>query len=152
LAQAHGESNRIKGFKTIALHRRQEDTSFLRRKRADLIMPDAGAINQRGRVSSEQLPPYLIQSRPQCPANIPNALRTESLILCVQELLNVERGQLRLGGCIRHRAKPVKRPRSNRPDEALSHFWFQAVIGLTQFVIALGMLVGYHKAGVWGAF
>lgn len=29
---------------------------------------------------------------------------------------------------------------------------FQAVIGLTQFVIALGMLVGYHKAGVWGAF
>ena len=29
---------------------------------------------------------------------------------------------------------------------------FQAVIGLTQFVVALGMLVGYRRAGVWGAF
>ncbi|HEY8841687.1 MAG TPA: hypothetical protein VIO80_13780, partial [Candidatus Dormibacteraeota bacterium] len=27
------------------------------------------------------------------------------------------------------------------------YVWFQAVIGLTQFVIALGMLVGYHNAG-----
>lgn len=28
----------------------------------------------------------------------------------------------------------------------------QAVVGLFQFVIALGMLAGYRKAGVWGAF
>jgi hypothetical protein len=29
---------------------------------------------------------------------------------------------------------------------------FQAVVGLIQFVIALAMLAGYRKAGVWGAF
>src|SRR5260370_3559027 len=29
---------------------------------------------------------------------------------------------------------------------------FQAVVGLIQFVIALAMLVGYRKTGVWGAF
>lgn len=29
---------------------------------------------------------------------------------------------------------------------------FQGVIGLLQFAIALAMLVGYRKAGVWGAF
>ena len=29
---------------------------------------------------------------------------------------------------------------------------FQAVIGIIQFGIALGMLVGYRKSGVWGAF
>jgi hypothetical protein len=29
---------------------------------------------------------------------------------------------------------------------------FQTVIGLIQFVIAVGMLVGYHKRGIWGAF
>jgi len=28
----------------------------------------------------------------------------------------------------------------------------QAAIGLVQFVIGLGMLVGFRKAGVWGAF
>jgi len=28
----------------------------------------------------------------------------------------------------------------------------QLVVGLIQFVIALAMLVGYRKAGVWGAF
>jgi hypothetical protein len=28
----------------------------------------------------------------------------------------------------------------------------QAVVGLIQFVIALAMLAGYRKAGVWGAF
>ena len=28
----------------------------------------------------------------------------------------------------------------------------QAVVGLIQFVIALAMLVGYRKAGVWSAF
>jgi hypothetical protein len=28
----------------------------------------------------------------------------------------------------------------------------QAVVGLLQFVIALGMLAGYRKAGIWGAF
>jgi hypothetical protein len=28
----------------------------------------------------------------------------------------------------------------------------QAVVGLIQFVIALAMLNGYRKAGVWGAF
>jgi hypothetical protein len=28
----------------------------------------------------------------------------------------------------------------------------QAVVGLIQFVIALAMLVGYRKTGVWGAF
>jgi hypothetical protein len=28
----------------------------------------------------------------------------------------------------------------------------QAAIGLEQFVIGLGMLVGFRKAGVWGAF
>jgi hypothetical protein len=28
----------------------------------------------------------------------------------------------------------------------------QAVVGLIQFVIALAMLSGYRKAGVWGAF
>jgi hypothetical protein len=28
----------------------------------------------------------------------------------------------------------------------------QAVVGLLQFVIALGMLAGYRRAGVWGAF
>lgn len=28
----------------------------------------------------------------------------------------------------------------------------QAVVGLSQFVIALAMLFGYRKAGVWGAF
>jgi hypothetical protein len=28
----------------------------------------------------------------------------------------------------------------------------QAVVGLTQFVIALAMLAGYRKAGIWGAF
>ncbi|HET8906717.1 MAG TPA: hypothetical protein VFN11_07110 [Ktedonobacterales bacterium] len=28
----------------------------------------------------------------------------------------------------------------------------QVVVGLSQFVIALAMLVGYRKAGVWGAF
>ena len=27
---------------------------------------------------------------------------------------------------------------------------FQAVVGLSQFVIALAMLAGYRKAGVWG--
>jgi hypothetical protein len=27
----------------------------------------------------------------------------------------------------------------------------QAVLGLIQFVIALAMLAGYHKAGIWGA-
>ena len=29
---------------------------------------------------------------------------------------------------------------------------FQAVVGLIQFGIALAMLAGYRKAGVWGAF
>ena len=29
---------------------------------------------------------------------------------------------------------------------------FQVVVGLIQFVIALVMLAGYRKAGVWGAF
>jgi hypothetical protein len=29
---------------------------------------------------------------------------------------------------------------------------FQMAIGLIQFVIALAMLAGYRKAGVWGAF
>jgi hypothetical protein len=29
---------------------------------------------------------------------------------------------------------------------------FQAVVGLVQFVIALVMLAGYRRAGVWGAF
>lgn len=29
---------------------------------------------------------------------------------------------------------------------------FQVVVGLIQFVIALAMLAGYRKAGVWGAF
>ena len=29
---------------------------------------------------------------------------------------------------------------------------FQAVVGLIQFVIALAMLTGYRKTGVWGAF
>jgi hypothetical protein len=29
---------------------------------------------------------------------------------------------------------------------------FQAVVGLIQFVIALAMLAGFRKAGVWGAF
>jgi len=29
---------------------------------------------------------------------------------------------------------------------------FQGVVGLVQFVIALAMLAGYRKAGVWGAF
>jgi hypothetical protein len=29
---------------------------------------------------------------------------------------------------------------------------FQAVVGLIQFVIALAMLAGYRKAGVWGAY
>jgi hypothetical protein len=29
---------------------------------------------------------------------------------------------------------------------------FQVVIGLIQFVIALAMLAGYRKAGVWGSF
>jgi hypothetical protein len=28
----------------------------------------------------------------------------------------------------------------------------QAVVGLLQFAIALGMLAGYRRAGVWGAF
>ena len=28
----------------------------------------------------------------------------------------------------------------------------QAVVGLIQFIIALAMLAGYRKAGVWGAF
>ena len=28
----------------------------------------------------------------------------------------------------------------------------QSVVGLAQFVIALAMLAGYRKAGVWGAF
>lgn len=28
----------------------------------------------------------------------------------------------------------------------------QAVVGLVQFVIALAMLAGYRKAGIWGAF
>ncbi|HEV2461856.1 MAG TPA: hypothetical protein VGS80_26160 [Ktedonobacterales bacterium] len=28
----------------------------------------------------------------------------------------------------------------------------QAVVGLIQFVIALAMLAGYRKAGIWGAF
>jgi hypothetical protein len=28
---------------------------------------------------------------------------------------------------------------------------FQAVVGLIQFVIALAMLVGYRKSGVWGS-
>ena len=28
----------------------------------------------------------------------------------------------------------------------------QLVVGLIQFVIALAMLAGYRKAGVWGAF
>jgi hypothetical protein len=28
----------------------------------------------------------------------------------------------------------------------------QAVVGLVQFVIALAMLAGYRKAGVWGAW
>jgi hypothetical protein len=29
---------------------------------------------------------------------------------------------------------------------------FQAIVGLIQFFIALAMLAGYRKAGVWGAF
>jgi hypothetical protein len=29
---------------------------------------------------------------------------------------------------------------------------FQGVVGMIQFVIALAMLAGYRKAGVWGAF
>jgi hypothetical protein len=29
---------------------------------------------------------------------------------------------------------------------------FQAVVGLLQFLIALAMLAGYRKAGVWGAW
>ena len=29
---------------------------------------------------------------------------------------------------------------------------FQAVIGAVQFLIALAMIAGYRKAGVWGAF
>jgi hypothetical protein len=29
---------------------------------------------------------------------------------------------------------------------------FQAIVGLIQFGIALAMLAGYRKAGVWGAF
>ena len=29
---------------------------------------------------------------------------------------------------------------------------FQAAIGLVQFVIGLGMLVGFRKGGAWGAF
>ncbi|MFI5271759.1 MAG: hypothetical protein ACHQ4H_01845 [Ktedonobacterales bacterium] len=29
---------------------------------------------------------------------------------------------------------------------------FQAVVGLIQFVIALAMLAGYRKTGIWGAF
>jgi hypothetical protein len=40
---------------------------------------------------------------------------------------------------------------SARQDPA----WYvvlQAVVGLTQFVIALAMLAGYRKAGIWGAF
>ena len=32
------------------------------------------------------------------------------------------------------------------------HVALQAVVGLIQFVIALAMLAGYRKAGVWGAF
>ncbi len=32
------------------------------------------------------------------------------------------------------------------------HVAFQAVVGLIQFVIALAMLAGYRKTGVWGTF
>ena len=38
---------------------------------------------------------------------------------------------------------------------AVGPTWYtllQAAIGLVQFVIGLGMLVGFRKAGVWGAF
>jgi hypothetical protein len=61
------------------------------------------------------------------------------LIVFFAEILHVVTSALQLAGVV-----PGQGP--------AWYVLFQAVIGLTQFVIALAMLVGYRKAGVWGAF
>ena len=61
------------------------------------------------------------------------------LIVFLFGIVRVPAAVLQLAGIV---------PRQDPVWEAV----FQAVVGLMQFVIALAMLAGYRKAGVWGAF
>jgi hypothetical protein len=61
------------------------------------------------------------------------------LIVFLAGIVRVPAAALQLAGIV---------PRQGPAWDAV----LQAVVGLIQFVIALAMLAGYRKAGVWGAF